>query len=84
MYVDLPEDLIERIRTMAAAHNGITEAELLRKAFDALDLQEEELKEIREIERRIGEVRAGAVVTTPWTEIRDASLSRLSNKSSEK
>jgi hypothetical protein len=37
MQIDLPQDLIKRVQNRATAGGGLTEADVIRKALDALD-----------------------------------------------
>jgi Arc/MetJ-type ribon-helix-helix transcriptional regulator len=47
MHIELPQDLIQRVQRRTAAGEGITEAEVIRKALDALDWQDNERKAIQ-------------------------------------
>ena len=48
MQIDLPQDIVERVQKRAAAGNGATEAEIIRKALDSLDWQDQERQAIQE------------------------------------
>ncbi len=48
MHIDLPPDVIERVQKRAAAGNGATEAEVIRRALDSLDWQDQERQAIQE------------------------------------
>ena len=48
MHIDLPQDIVERVQKRAAAGNGATEAEVIRKALDSLDWQDQERQAIQE------------------------------------
>ncbi|MEX0642688.1 MAG: ribbon-helix-helix protein, CopG family [Pirellulales bacterium] len=48
MQIDLPQDLVERVQKRAAAGNCATEAEVIRRALDSLDWQDQERKAIQE------------------------------------
>jgi hypothetical protein len=42
MHLDLPQDIIERVRRRTAEATGQTEADVIRRALDSLDRQEGE------------------------------------------
>ncbi len=48
MQIELPQDIVERVQRRAAAGNGATEADVIRKALDSLDWQDEERRAIQE------------------------------------
>jgi hypothetical protein len=48
MHIDLPQDLIERLQKRAAAANGASEAEVIRRALDSLDWRDRERQAIQE------------------------------------
>jgi Arc/MetJ-type ribon-helix-helix transcriptional regulator len=48
MQIDLPQDVVERVQKRAAAGNGATEAEVIRRALDSLDWQDQERQAIQE------------------------------------
>ena len=48
MQIELPQDFFERVKKRAAAGNGATEAEIIRKALDSLDWQDQERQAIQE------------------------------------
>ncbi|MEX2315797.1 MAG: hypothetical protein WD669_01505 [Pirellulales bacterium] len=48
MHIELPLELVERVRKRAAASNGASEAEVIRKALDSLDWQDQERQAIQE------------------------------------
>ena len=48
MQIELPPDIVERVQRRAAAGNGSTEAEVIRKALDSLDWQDQERQAIQE------------------------------------
>lgn len=48
MQIDLPQDLVERVQLRTAVGRGITEADVIRKALDSLDWQDEECRAIHE------------------------------------
>jgi Arc/MetJ-type ribon-helix-helix transcriptional regulator len=48
MQIDLPQDIIERVQKRVAAGNGATEAEVIRRALDSLDWQDQERRAIQE------------------------------------
>jgi predicted transcriptional regulator len=48
MQIELPQDIIERVQKRAAATSGVSEAEVIRKALDSLDWQDQERTAIQE------------------------------------
>ncbi len=46
MHIELPDEIVQRVRQRAAA--GDTEADVVRKGLDALDLQDSERAAIQE------------------------------------
>jgi predicted transcriptional regulator len=48
MHIELPQDIVERVKKRAAASEGATEAEVIRKALDSLDWQDQERQAIQE------------------------------------
>ena len=48
MQIDLPQDIIERVQQRAAISQGATEADVIRKALDSLDWQDNERQAIQE------------------------------------
>ncbi len=48
MQIDLPQDIIERVHKRTAASNGATEAEVIRKALDSLDWQDQQRQAIQQ------------------------------------
>ncbi len=48
MQIDLPQDIVERVQRRAAAGHGATEAEVIRRALDSLDWQDQERQAIQE------------------------------------
>lgn len=48
MQIELPHDIVDRDQKRAAADNGATEAEVIRKALDSLDWQDQERQAIQE------------------------------------
>jgi Arc/MetJ-type ribon-helix-helix transcriptional regulator len=48
MQIELPQDIVERVQKRTAAGNGATEADVIRKALDSLDWQDEERRAIQE------------------------------------
>jgi Arc/MetJ-type ribon-helix-helix transcriptional regulator len=48
MQIELPLDIVERVQKRAAAGNGISEAEVIRKALDSLDWQDQERQAIQQ------------------------------------
>jgi len=48
MQIELPQDIVERVQKRAAAGNGATEAEVIRKALDSLDWQDQERQAIQQ------------------------------------
>jgi predicted transcriptional regulator len=48
MQIELPQDVVDRVRSLAAASGGTTEAEVIRQALDSLDWQIQERRAIRE------------------------------------
>jgi predicted transcriptional regulator len=48
MQIDLPQDLIKRVQNRATAGGGLTEADVIRKALDALDWHDRERAAIQE------------------------------------
>ena len=48
MHIDLPEDVIERVRRRTIEGQGLTEADVIRKALDTLDWHEAEHVAIQE------------------------------------
>ncbi len=48
MHIDLPQDIVERVKRRAAAERGSTEAEIIRKALDSLDWHDQERRAIQE------------------------------------
>lgn len=65
MQIDLPEELVERIRHRAASANGASEADVLRQALDSLDSAEEDYLSPEEMEASL------AVIDKSMEEIRD-------------
>ena len=47
MQFELPLDIVERVQKRAAAGNGISEAEVIRKALDSLDWHDQERQAIQ-------------------------------------
>ncbi|MEQ8848365.1 hypothetical protein [Botrimarina sp.] len=58
MTIDLTPDLAERVQRFSTAAGGCPEVEVIRRALDSLERQEEELLAIRE---GIEDLRAGRV-----------------------
>lgn len=48
MQVDLPQDIIDRVHLHLASSPGDNEADVIRKAFDALDWLDQERQAIQE------------------------------------
>lgn len=48
MHIELPQDIVERVQKRVAAVQGTTEAEVIRKALDSLDWQDQEIRAIQE------------------------------------
>ena len=48
MQIELPQDIVERVQKRAAAGNGATEAEVIRKALDSLDWHDQERQAVQE------------------------------------
>jgi hypothetical protein len=48
MQIDLPQDIIDRVQLHLAATPGANEADVIRKAFDALDWLGQERQAIQE------------------------------------
>jgi Arc/MetJ-type ribon-helix-helix transcriptional regulator len=48
MQIDLPQDIAERMQKRVAAANGASEAEVIRRALDSLDWQDQERQAIQE------------------------------------
>lgn len=48
MHIDLPQDLFQRVQQRAASGQGITEADVIRKALDTLDWHDAERMAIQE------------------------------------
>ena len=48
MQIELPPELVERVRKRAAGRDGATEAEVIRQALDSLDWHDLEVKAIQE------------------------------------
>jgi hypothetical protein len=48
MQIELPHDIVDRDQKRAAADNGATEAEVIRKTLDSLDWQDQERQAIQE------------------------------------
>jgi hypothetical protein len=48
MQIDLPQDVIDRVRRRAGENIGLTEADVIRKALDSLEWQESERLAIQE------------------------------------
>jgi predicted transcriptional regulator len=48
MQIDLPQDVIDRVRLRAALDRLESEVKVIRKALDALDWQDQERRAIRE------------------------------------
>jgi predicted transcriptional regulator len=46
--IELPADIIERVKKRAASSEGSTEADVIRKALDSLDWQDQEREAIQE------------------------------------
>jgi predicted transcriptional regulator len=48
MHIDLPQDFIQRVQQRAASGQGMTEADVIRKALDTLDWHDAERMAIQE------------------------------------
>lgn len=48
MHLELPQDLIDRVHQRAAASDGATDADVIRRALDSLDWQDQERRAILE------------------------------------
>jgi predicted transcriptional regulator len=48
MQIDLPQDLIDRVKQRIVVGEGQTEAEVIRRALDSLDWQDAERRAIQE------------------------------------
>lgn len=48
MQIDLPDDVLQRVKQRAAATVGVSEIDIIRKGLDALDRQELEIVAIQE------------------------------------
>jgi hypothetical protein len=48
MQIDLPPDIIARVQKRAAVGGGATEADVIRRALDSLDWQDQERQAIQE------------------------------------
>ncbi len=58
MQIDLPDDLMQRVKQRAASMAGGSEVEIIRKGLDALDWQDSERAALRE---GIDDMNAGRV-----------------------
>jgi predicted transcriptional regulator len=48
MHIELPQDLFERVQKRAAANVGATEVDVIRRALDSLDWQDQERQAIQQ------------------------------------
>ena len=48
MHIDLPPDIIARVQKRAADSSGASEADVIRRALDSLDWQDQERAAIQE------------------------------------
>lgn len=48
MQINLPQDLVDRIHKYAVTGSGATEAEVIRRALDSLDWQQQERQAVQE------------------------------------
>jgi hypothetical protein len=48
MHIDLPQDLIDRVRSRTITDRSLTEADVIRRALDSLDWQDAERVAIQE------------------------------------
>ena len=48
MHIELPQDVIERVKRRTAEGKGISEADVIRKALDSLDWQDCERRAVQE------------------------------------
>lgn len=70
MHIDLPEELLERVRKRSAKHEGVSEADIIKDALDLLDWadddnpSEEILKQsLAVIDRSMADIAAGRLLT---------------------
>jgi Arc/MetJ-type ribon-helix-helix transcriptional regulator len=48
MQIDLPQDILQRVQVRVGTGAGSTEAEVIRKALDSLDWQDQERQAIQQ------------------------------------
>ena len=48
MQIELPDDLMDRVKRRAASTAGVSEVEVIRKGLDALDWQDDERAAVEE------------------------------------
>jgi Arc/MetJ-type ribon-helix-helix transcriptional regulator len=48
MQIELPQDIVDRVRRRTASGYGASEADVIRKALDSLDWQDQERQAIQE------------------------------------
>jgi hypothetical protein len=48
MQIDLPQDIIDRVQLRAAAGQGVSEVDVIRRALDSLDWQDQERVAVQE------------------------------------
>jgi hypothetical protein len=82
MQIDLPDELVIRVRQRTASAQGVTEADVIREALDLLEWadednpSEEELaRSLELIDRSMSDIAAGRVLSV--TEARQRSLDQL-------
>lgn len=70
MQIDLPEELLNRVRKRSAKHEGVSEADVIKDALDLLDWadddnpSEETLKQsLALIDRSMADIAAGRLLT---------------------
>lgn len=70
MHIDLPEELLDRVRKRSAKHEGVSEADIIKDALDLLDWadddnpSEEILKQsLAVIDRSMADIAASRLLT---------------------
>jgi len=48
MQIDLPQDVIDRVKQRTVSGNGVIEADVIRQALDSLDRQDQERLAVQE------------------------------------
>jgi hypothetical protein len=82
MQIDLPDDLVSRVRLRTASTQGLTEADVIKEALDLLEWADEDnpsdeelARSLQIIDRSMADLAAGRVLSV--AEARQRSLDQL-------